>query len=287
MLSAWDAVAESHKYDIDTREVLRRSVAAEYDDYQNTVMTAMTSACDTVWVGMSSGHIMVLHERELLYCVQPYSKFVRFLYSIPGEGCIFNDCCRVVSGGKEFNPFFPEYEVDQQNPNEKRDLGVLVLWEAHSSSTLKKMRHLEEDGGKYLENHSNLAKMVHTYGFKDPTHVLKSGKARMLNEPHPLSLEGSNQKEDSSLISGRHCVSEKILDIDVCGEVIRILCQPSAPLESIMEELAENSSGSMPPGYCLSYTASDSGMVIKIMNNEDLQQLLSMENHAKLNFIPV
>ena len=284
VISAWDAQTEAHKYDIDTGEILQR-VVGESLMKERALMTAMTSALDTIWVGMASGHIMVLHEREVLMCVQPYAKFVRFLCPIPSSSSAHPGSCVVVSGGKEFCSPFPEYKVKSGSTSTQQSAGVLILWEALPSSAMRRMKYLQEDGGRYLENHSNLAKMIRMHGFMDPTHVLTTACAR---SPNPPDFEGAQVVgQDPSSLPKTSPKLQRMLDIDVQGEVIRMSCPQLITLTGIMEELERSTTEEIPRGHCLSYTASDSGMLIKILTEEDLQHLLSMEVHPQLTLVPV
>ena len=287
VVSAWSAETEAHKYDIDTKEVIER---ASLPISKDAVLTAMTPACDNIWVGLSSGHILVLHEREVLWYVQPYAKFVRFLCTIPDSN---SDSCMVVSGGKEFQSLCSSYSIKfEAKPD---NAGVLVIWEAHTASSLRKMRIIEEDGGKYLESHSNLGKMIHTQGFKDPTQVLTNVRAKLPN-PDTVATDADTVSRhphsdlfppSTSSHSKPSPQVERVIDINVQGEVIRMTCPHLVTLSGILEELKKTSTEGLPHSNCLSYIASDSGMLIKILTEEDLQQLLSMEAHPRLTLVPV
>ena len=292
VISAWDAQSEVHKYDIDTGEVLQRALGRALTE-ERALMTAMTPVLDTIWVGMASGHIMVLHEREVLMYVQPYAKFVRFLCPIPlpSNGSPQSGSCMVVSGGKEFCSPFPEYKVKVDSTKDHRSAGVLVLWDAHTSTAMRRMKYLQEDGGKYLENHSNLAKMIHTHRFLDPTHVLTTTSIGLPNPPNLTLPEGPPEVGPDEEVPASNPKTPptlpRTLDIDVQGEVIRMSCLQMITLTGIMEELERSTREGIPHGHCLSYTASDSGMLIKILTEEDLQHLLSMEAHPRLTLVPV
>ena len=286
VVSAWNAQTEAHKYDIDTREVFERAGLSVNKD---AVLTAMTPACDNVWVGLSSGHIAVLHGREVLWFVQPYAKFIRFLCTVPS--CDL-DSAMVVSGGKEFRSLHPKYSVKFDPTTNKQNAGVLVVWEAHSSSTMRKMRCIAEDGGKYLRSHRKLAKMIHTLGFKDPTQVLTNVTAKspqtptiLLPNPDSKLPDAGSQADSHPKLSSPQV--ERVIDIDIQGEVIRMSCPHLVTLSGILDELEKMSPQGLLHSGCLSYTASDSGMLMKIVTEEDLQQLLSMEAHPCLTLTPV
>ena len=175
ILTAWDARNRIHSFDIDTCKVLLR-----IDDNINEhdcVLTAMVPTLDTVWVGMATGHIMVFHDDDLLTWYHPYKEYVRFLTLIPSSGPCEMEKCMVVSGGKSFIPLIndmgPDYEKvdDRGEPLDKA--GVLVVWEAFDSKTIRQIKLIEENSPGYLDTHDSVRRMIHNGEFKDGTYITK------------------------------------------------------------------------------------------------------------------
>ena len=173
-LSAWDAHQKLHKFDINTERHLKE--VAQSLSERDVVITAMTTAIDTVWVGMASGHILVFHEEEMLAWYHPYSEYIRFLCSIPCTGPCDTEQCMVISAAKGFcsQTLVPNMGNTEEDYGEK--LGVLVLWEAYSSRTTRQIKLLEDQSNSFLENHNSVRRMIHQGEFRDGTHIIKSRK---------------------------------------------------------------------------------------------------------------
>jgi len=164
-LSAWDAHQKLHKFDINTERHLKE--VAESLSEHDVVITAMSTAIDTVWVGMASGHILLFHEEEMLAWYHPYSEYVRFLCSVPCTGPCDTEQCMVVSGAKGFcsQTLVPKMGNAEEDCGEK--LGVLVLWEAYSSRTTRQIKFLEEHSNSFLQNHDSVEWMISEGEFRD------------------------------------------------------------------------------------------------------------------------
>ena len=177
ILTAWDAHDHSHSFDIDASKVLTTQISKRTNAH-DAVITAMVPALDTVWLGMATGHIMVFHKEELLTWYQPYTEYVRFLSLISGSGPCEMERCMVMSGGKGFVPLVddmgPDYEKkdDKDQPLDKA--GVLVMWEAYESRTMRQVKLIEENAPGYLDNHNSVRMMIHNGDFKDGTHINKA-----------------------------------------------------------------------------------------------------------------
>ena len=204
-LSAWDATHRTHKFNIDTTEHMKR-IDSKIED-ADIVITAMTPALDTVWVGMASGHILVFSEQEVLTWYHPYNSFIRFVTAIPCIGPCEKEECMIVTGAKNFrSPIPPERDLvkdveDFPKYDEKGQpsgsAGVLILWEAFRAKMTRQMKLIEEKAPHFFDNHDSIRKMIRTHGleFKDGTQLLK-GKDIDGTAP-PLSLP-NDQLSDAS-----------------------------------------------------------------------------------------
>ena len=174
VLSSWNVETKTHMYDINTSQVLLSIYDCEEYD---AIITCMTPALDTLWVGMATGHIMVFHDRELLFYVRPYEEYIRFLIPIPCEGPTQKEKCMVVSGAKHFQSPLPEFStvLPKLKCNKTHPVGhsgVMILWEAYTGATLRQMKGIASKAPMYLKNHKSVAETVCQLNFKDDTHIL-------------------------------------------------------------------------------------------------------------------
>ena len=180
MLSAWDATHRTHKFNIDTTEHMKR-IDSKIED-ADIVITAMTPALDTVWVGMASGHILVLSEQELLTWYHPYSSCVHFITAIPCAGPCEKEDCMIVTGANSFrSPIPPERDVAKQvedfpdhDPMDQQSGSVLILWEAFRARMTQQMKLIEEKSPHFFNNHGSIRKVIRTKGleFLDGTQLM-------------------------------------------------------------------------------------------------------------------
>ena len=197
ILSAWDATHKTHRFNIDTAKHMKGidSTIADPD----IVITAMTPALDTVWIGMASGHILVFADEDLLTWYHPYNGFVRFITAIPCAGPCEKEECMVVTGAKNFrSPLPPENpvknQVDFQEVDEKGQrndsAGVLILWEAFRAKMTRQLKLIEDKAPHFFNNHDSIRKMIRTQGleFKDGTQLLKGKDVDLSSSVHPVSL---------------------------------------------------------------------------------------------------
>ena len=173
VLSAWDAHNKCHMYDIDTGKHLKR-ISSDTKN-PDLLITAMTPALDTVWVGMASGHIMVFHEDELLAWFHPYINYVRFLTCIPSSGPCEMEKAIVASGGKGFRPLVEGFDQSTMEGNEASitngQSGTVIMWEVYEAKTMRQVKLLEENSPGFLDSHNTVCQMIHQGQFRDGTHL--------------------------------------------------------------------------------------------------------------------
>ena len=197
-LSAWDATHRTHKFNIDTTDHMKR-IDSNIED-TDIVITAMTPALDTVWVGMVSGHILVFFEQEMLTWYHPYTGFIRFITAIPCVGPCDKEECMIVTGAKNFrSPIPPDKnlvkDVEDFPKYDEKGLpsgsaGILILWEAFRARMTRQMKLIEEKSPHFFNNHDSIRKMIRTQGleFKDGTQLLKGKDVKDVNGSPPVSL---------------------------------------------------------------------------------------------------
>ena len=198
IISAWNAEEEIHMYDVNARQALLDvDTERNYQDY-DAIMTCMTPALDTVWVGMATGHILVFHNADLLYYVRPYKEYIRFLVPIPCEGPTQKEKCMVVSGAKCFQSPVLDFPTELPESEDEKGLpvpqsGVMILWEAFSGASLRQMKDLALEAPEYLENHRTVAKMVRLLNFKDDTRVLDESSQRPSRDQLETTLTNTEE----------------------------------------------------------------------------------------------
>ena len=204
-LSAWDAIKKLNKFDVDVVKHLKNISELHTDQpHQDMVITAMAPALDTVWVGITTGHVLVFHDQELLTWCHPYTEYVRFIACIPSSGPCETEACMVITGAKEFcSPVaklrnivdFEENTDDKGQPIGKA--GVLVLWECFTAKMTQQVKLVEEHAPGYLENHHTVGEVIRRGKFKDGTQIIHLKQVR----------DGSNMsqssREDMTSSSGR------------------------------------------------------------------------------------
>ena len=182
VLSAWDATHKTHKFNIDTAMHMKEIDPCIADP--DIVITAMSPALDTVWVGMASGHILVFADQDLLTWYHPYNGYIRFITAIPCAGPCEKEECMVVTGAKNFRcPIPDELRMKNQEDYQKEDekgqpndsAGVLILWEAFKAKMTRQMKLVEDKAPHFFNNHDSIRKLIRTQGleFKDGTQLLK------------------------------------------------------------------------------------------------------------------
>jgi len=203
----------------------------------------MTTAIDTVWVGMSSGHILLFHEEEVLAWYHPYSEYVRFLCSIPCTGPCDTEQCMVVSGAKGFcsQTLVPKIGIAEEDCGEK--LGVLVLWEAYSSRIARQIKFLEEHSNSFFENHDSVRRMFHQGAFRDGP---------------------------KSQVEGAQMAAIEVFDVKLPTEaIVQVSCPKPAQLKVLLSELQVRTG--LQEEHCkVEYYNNDSGEIVQIQTQKQL-----------------
>ena len=171
MISAWDSHNRCHLFDIRISDYIDRISSSIKQ--QSFIITTMTPALDTVWVGTASGHIMVFHNQELLTWYEPYGHYVCFLTSTAAAGMCGMEKCIIVSGGR--NPKPVDIVEEHEGRSRTVDMSVtLIMWEAYEAKTVRQIKMIEENSPGHLDNHSTVQKMIHDGKFRDGTYICTS-----------------------------------------------------------------------------------------------------------------
>ena len=210
ILSAWNAhecvhetdVDMLHKTDVDVTHIIDVDVSicakekCYIDDYQDRIMTAMCVALDTVWVGLSSGYIMVFAMSppgELLTYFRPYNNFIRFLSASKYPGPCQKEECLMLCGGKMYQPGngfkeLPDYAREDEKGKPVDTAGVAVLWEVLPAKYTRQVHYLS-DGTSWL-NYATLENAMNETGFTDS--MLYCQSATVNSSTNDISTTGSH-----------------------------------------------------------------------------------------------
>ena len=172
-LSAWHAHSHTHVLNIDTTAALF-SITGNIGNNQN--ITAISPVLDTVWVGTSTGHILIYQQAQLLTWYHPYAAAVRFLTVINSRGPCGTERCMVVSGGNEYLQSLPN-ELQADDVNELQDgLDFLVMWEAHDARTIQQIKMVQESAPRHLDNYGSIRQILFNGEFEDGTRISTAKK---------------------------------------------------------------------------------------------------------------
>ena len=180
ILSAWNAHDHDCTHIIDVDVGACAEEQCHINDLQDRIITAMCTALDTVWIGLSSGYIMVFAMNppgELLTYFRPYNSFVRFLSATKYPGPCQKEECMMLCGGKMYQPDVSFKELpDYTRKNEKGEpvdsSGVVVLWEVLPAKYTRQVQYLSE-GTSWL-NYSTLEKTMNDTGFTESMQYCQS-----------------------------------------------------------------------------------------------------------------
>ena len=162
LLSAWNVQTKCHMYNIDTSEHVKRltDIASNL-----ALITAMTPALDTVWVGMASGHILIFHEDKLLSWFHLFEDYAHFLTCIPSSGPCGTEKCMVACGGKKVKPLVPLCQSKRKNDGSHAS--CVIIWEAHNAKTLRQIKLIKEQSPGHLDNYDTVCRLIKEGNFKD------------------------------------------------------------------------------------------------------------------------
>ena len=249
-LSAWDIIHRANKFDIDVAQYMDDTIQPVAD--REKVITAMTPALDTVWVGMASGHILVFADQDLLTWYHPYNGYIRFITAIPCAGPCEKEECMVVTGAENFKCPIPESIAKWKHERPNTGDGVMILWEAFSAKILKQMKVIEDKAPNLFDNHKSLRDVI--------------------------------LKEDIEFKDGTHLLIEDSFSVKLIGQkdvILDITCSKPAKLTTLLSKLQKEAD--IPEDSCkVEYRDSDSGECVEVKTQEDLNLYMKLKNRPQL-----
>lgn len=250
MLTAWDVSSRSMKFEINTASCME-DICPNLGDTRSAI-TAMACASDTVWLGMTTGHILIFAEQELLTWYHPYSSYVQFITAIPGPGPCKTEECMVLTGGQKLNSLIPfsfgKIQADKSNKKE----AAMILWEAFNKQMTQQIKYIEDKAPEIFENHKTLRDTIKKeyLGFKDGTRIMQV-------ETFNVQLLG--QREFG----------------------FELLCPKPVKLATLLEKIW-NKANAHNMTCKIEYRDSVSGECIEIRTQEDLENYVKLEDRPQL-----
>ena len=137
LVSSWDVNHLDHHGDVNVYYTLK----ARGCDQQGSIITAFQPVMDVLWVGVVSGHILLLDMEcgSLLSLFQPYITPVRFLISILHFGIMTDHV--MLSGGRCRRRRHAS-DIPNDNSNSNHDDNYLIMWEVLPSRRLHQLEQL-------------------------------------------------------------------------------------------------------------------------------------------------
>lgn len=159
LVSSWDTVQVDHHGDVNVYYTLKGRGC----DQQGSVITAFQPIMDVMWVGVVSGHILLLdiESGSLISLFQPYITPVRFLISIPHFGIMTDHV--ILSGGRCRRHHVTDVFIDDSS----HDNNYLIMWEALPSQRLLQLEQLYNS--LLWTNKDTIKAAINDCGFHIPT----------------------------------------------------------------------------------------------------------------------
>ena len=171
LLSAWSAEEKRCLSGVNITPILSD---VYQDDKQNVIISAMAPVLDTVWVGTTSGHILVLKGDEPLLWFRPYKYYICFLECITQPGLCQTEEAMVVSGSKGLMPYMVENFDSSEKCDTDENMTNIILWEAFPSKLCGQIKAIESESPTIWNSHDTVKQMLSRGQFSDGTNILKS-----------------------------------------------------------------------------------------------------------------
>ena len=231
LLSAWNTQAKCHLYSINIINNVKR-VTGIANDHNLVLISAMTTALDTVWVGMASGHILIFYQDYLLSWFHPFEDYVRFLACIPSSDPNATEKCMVASGGKNIKPLLPLCKSKHRSDGPGGTSHV-VIWEAYDAKTMRRIKLIEEGSPEHLDNYEAVCRLIKEGDFKDGTNLCSFQDENLSDANDNLIYTNCiiNQKEETGATEELHV---QLLNP---RQTAKLICSKPVKLDSVMNEL--------------------------------------------------
>jgi len=181
LVSSWDINQLDHHGDVNVYYTLK----ARGCDQQGSIITAFQPVMDVLWVGVVSGHILLLDMESglLLSLFQPYITPVRFLISIPHFGIMTDHV--MLSGGRCRHRHASDIP---NNSSSNHDDNYLIMWEVLPSQRLHQLEQLQAT--QLWRNEESYQAGILCCGFEYSN-----------DHQRPQTVNGDRIKSDASFVS--------------------------------------------------------------------------------------
>ena len=158
-LLAWSATDGQCLYSVDVTQLSLESI----DNASRLSITSVAPVLDSMWIGLSSGHILLLDNDDgsIVSTLQPYRENVSMLCPIRPSIDSATPYYNVLSWGCGHIPPLENFFT----ASDEFSQGVLLLWDAYSCRTLLQMSAIEKSCGSYLDSYDNASEMATRHGF--------------------------------------------------------------------------------------------------------------------------
>ena len=293
ILCAWQTLQQTFKFTIDVGPAMLKVEPATQPN--DCVITAVCSALDTVWCGMSTGHILVFsEEQDFLLHFQPYQEYIRFLLPISSTGPCLSEECMVVSGGKKYikNEYLEDVSDDvfesdaakKQKEDSPPESGTVIVWEALRACYMHQVRILAK--GNTWASHGNVLKCEREW---------EESKRRMGQSPGRLSCSSKDGEMTScSQIATSRCIStsEDVWECDPAsqteenmsvilpdGKKLLVVCQKPVLLQKLQENV--HTQGGITGSVSL-FWRNEHGTVEELSNQDQLVNYLALQDRPHI-----
>ena len=209
VLTAWNATSHNHAFDIDTSEILHR--VSDDVDPQSFVITAMTTALNTTWVGMKTGHILVFSHRKLITWHRPFTESVHLLSSFPVSGADTMEKFKVMSYGCTISQHVEQADFDGIGKSIRKNF--LVIWDVYDAITLWQMKLIEENAPDLFDNYQSIQQVTHSGKFKDISSIEK--EYQVLGN---ISGDAVEEVKNSSSLHENLDHDKAVCDVPLCDK---------------------------------------------------------------------
>ncbi|XP_065920042.1 leucine-rich repeat serine/threonine-protein kinase 2-like [Dysidea avara] len=301
IMSSWSVHQRVHLCDVDVGVIAKEK--CHVGDPRDQIITAMCTGLDTVWIGLTSGHIIVFGMNppgEVLTYFRPYHSYVRFLSAANCPGPCGKEECLMLSGGKMYQPadsFKELFEYPHKNKSSQPvdNAGVAILWEVLPAKYVRQVHYLRD--GKAWLNYDRLRMAMEDTGFTDSLKYCKSSAGTVPTQNDALDNGTIDHQQDVKehnvdTLHDDATVSTALIHNDVSslseqlsvnlptGEQLTLVCKQPITINSLINKLTMVTE--MMGNMLITYQV-DGEDVVTVKNNEQLEQYLRLSDRPNLH----
>lgn len=245
----WSTTSNKHICTINIQEAIN-CIGNDDLSLQQHVVTAFTVSLDTLWIGLSTGLILIYSSNEFITWVRPYLGTISFLLSF-----INDDNNYVISCGESYQSPIKNDRSDFSNSQ------MLITFRGYSKETLQQLTLLQESRGEYLNSFESVAAL----------------------------LNGRNGFKDIGMIVNDNFSDNKSSNGDIVVQIpdkrfFKIPTLFASTIDSLLE-LIQSCSGISTEGYDLVYHYKLYDTFVSVSSNDELNSYLELSNRPLLKLM--